>query len=168
MNSVALALVPTAVWTVIAPFVAPAGAVTTSSSCVPLTTVAATPLNLTVFAVWGAEKFVPESVTCEIHRWDAEPGGEYSLTMHHADGDKTALSGVFQEISPPERLVYTWTWGTGGMAGRETLLTLDFEAAGDETVLHLSHSLLPDEDWAQKHSMGWGGSFNSLDAVLAS
>ncbi len=127
-----------------------------------------------VFAAWAdkdlvAQWFGPETVTCEIHQWDAVPGGEYSLTMHHADGDKTPLSGVFQEISPPERLVYTWTWGgSGGMAGRETLLTLEFEDAGEETILHLSHSLLPDEDWAQKHSMGWGSSFNSLDAVLAS
>ena len=127
-----------------------------------------------VYAAWAdgeqvARWFGPEGVTCEIHRWDAEPGGEFSLTMHHADGDKTALSGVFQEVSPPERLVYSWIWGgEGGMAGRETLVTLDFEAAGDETVLHLSHSLLLDEDWAQKHSMGWGSSFNSLDAVLAS
>lgn len=127
-----------------------------------------------VYAAWAdgeqvARWFGPESVTCEIHKWDVEPGGEYSLTMHHADGDKTQLSGVFQEILPPERLVYTWTWGgDGGMAGRETLLTLEFEDAGDETVLHLSHSLLLDEDWAQKHSMGWGSSFNSLDALLAS
>lgn len=125
-----------------------------------------------VFAAWAerelvAQWFGPETVTCEVHRWDAKPGGAYSLTMHHADGDKTPLSGVFKEISPPERLVYTWTWGSGGMAGRETLLTLEFEAAGDETILHLSHSLLPDEEWAKRHSMGWGGSFNSLDAVLA-
>ena len=127
-----------------------------------------------VYAAWTdgeqvARWFGPESVKCEIHNWDARPGGEYSLTMHHADGDTTQLSGVFQEIAPPERLVYTWMWGgTGGMAGVETLVTVEFEDAGDETVLHLSHSLLPDEDWAEKHSMGWGSSFDSLDAALAS
>ena len=127
-----------------------------------------------VFAAWTESDLVsrwfgPETVNCEVHKWDAQPGGEYSLTMHHADGDKTPLSGVFQEISPPERLVYSWTWGgSGGTAGRETLLTLEFEDAGDETVLHLSHSLLPDENAAQMHSKGWGSSFNSLDAVLAS
>ena len=127
-----------------------------------------------VYAAWAdgdqvARWFGPASVNCEIHNWDARPGGAYSLTMHHADGDKTLLSGVFQEIAPPERLVYTWIWGgTGGMAGLETLVTVEFEDAGDETVLHLSHSLLPDEDWAEKHSMGWGSSFDSLDAALAS
>ena len=127
-----------------------------------------------VFAAWAerdlvAQWFGPASVKCEIHKWDARPGGEYSLTMHHADGDETPLSGVFQEISPPERLVYTWTWGgSGGMAGHETLLTLEFEADGDETILHLSQARLRDEDWAQKHSMGWGSSFDSLDAMLAS
>lgn len=127
-----------------------------------------------VYAAWTdralvAQWFGPANVTCTIHEWDAQPGGAYSLTMHDSDGDDMPLSGVFREVSPPERLVCTWIWGgDGGMAGRETLLTLEFEAAGDETVLHLNHSLLPDEDWAQKHSMGWGSCFNSLDAVLAS
>ena len=116
-----------------------------------------------------ARWFGPESVTCTVHEWDARVGGQYRLTMNHADGDTTDLSGVFREISPPERLVYTWTWGgEGGMAGRETLVTLEFEDAGDATVLHLNHALLPNENAAQMHSKGWGGSFNCLDAVLAS
>jgi uncharacterized protein YndB with AHSA1/START domain len=126
-----------------------------------------------VYAAWAdgnqvARWFGPESLTCTIHEWDARVDGNYSLTMNHADGDTTDLSGTFREISPPERLVYTWTWGgDGGMAGRETLLTLEFEEAGNETVLHLTHSLLLDEDWAQKHSMGWSSSFDSLAALLA-
>jgi len=128
-----------------------------------------------VYAAWSdgeqvARWFGPESVTCTVHQWDARVDGQYSLTMNHANGDTSELSGVFREVSPPKRLVYTWTWtwgGDGGMAGRETLLTLEFEEAGDETVLHLSHSLLLDEDFAQKHSMGWSSSFNSLDAALA-
>lgn len=124
-----------------------------------------------VFAAWTEQEqvarwFGPEDVTCTIHEWDIREGGRFSLTMRDADGDDMPLSGVFREISPPERLVYTWTWGAGGMAGRETVLTLDFEADGDETLLHLRHSLLPDEDWTQKHKMGWTGCFNSLDAAL--
>ncbi len=127
-----------------------------------------------VFAAWTDSELVaqwlgPEGTTCEIHQWDAQPNGKYSLTMHHADGDKTPLSGAFRELSPPDRLVFTWIWGgMGDMAGRETLLTLEFEEDGNDTVLHLNHSLLPDEDWAQKHSMGWGSTFNCLDVLLAS
>ncbi len=126
-----------------------------------------------VYAAWTERELVsqwfgPETVTCKIHEWDARPGGEYSLTMHHADGDETPLSGVFQEMSPPERLVYTWTWGgEGPMAGRETLLTLEFEEAGNETVLHLSHSLLPTENAAEMHGKGWSSSLDSLEAALA-
>lgn len=125
-----------------------------------------------VFAAWTdralvAQWFGPENVTCTIHEWDAREGGAYSLTMHDSDGDDMPLSGVFREVSPPERLVVTWVWGSGDMAGRETVLALEFEEAGGDTVLHLSHSLLPDKDWAEKHSMGWGSCFNSLDATLA-
>jgi uncharacterized protein YndB with AHSA1/START domain len=87
--------------------------------------------------------------------------------MHDSDGDDMPLSGVFREVSPPERLVITWVWGSGDMAGREIVLALEFEEAGGDTVLHLSHSLLPDKDSAQKHSMCWGSCFNGLDATLA-
>ncbi|NKB48122.1 MAG: hypothetical protein GKS02_02035 [Alphaproteobacteria bacterium] len=127
-----------------------------------------------VYAAWAngeqiARWFGPPSVNCTVHEWDAQIDGRYALTMNHADGDKTDLGGVFREISSPERLVFTWTWGGDGpMAGRETLVTLDFEETGDETVLHLCHTLLPDEEWAQKHSMGWGACFDSFDTFLAS
>lgn len=127
-----------------------------------------------VFAAWVdrdliAQWFGPETVTCAIHEWDAQEGGTYSLTMNHADGEKTPLSGVFQEISPPERLVYSWTWGgAGAMAGRDTLLTLELEADGDDTILHLTHSALLDEEWAHRHNAGWDSSFENLAAFLAS
>lgn len=125
-----------------------------------------------VFAAWTdralvAQWFGPMNATCTIHALDARPGGAYSLTLHESDGDDMPLSGEFREISPPERLVITWVWGKGAMEGRETVLALDFEEAGGDTVLHLRHSLLPDEDWAKKHSMGWGSCFDSLEASLA-
>lgn len=125
-----------------------------------------------VYAAWTdralvAQWFGPMGATCTVNEWDAREGGAYNLTMHDSDGDDMPLSGVFREISPPERLVITWVWGSGEMAGRETLLALNFEEAGGNTVLHLSHSLLPDEDWAKKHSMGWGSCFDSLEASLA-
>jgi hypothetical protein len=53
------------------------------------------------------------------------------------------------------------------MEGRETVLVQEFEEAGNDTVLHLRHSLLPDKEWAKKHSMGWGSCFDSLEASLA-
>ena len=125
-----------------------------------------------VYAAWTdralvAQWFGPANATCTIHEWDARPGGAYSLTLHDSDGDDMPLSGAFRELSPPERLVITWIWGKGDMAGRETVLALAFEDAGGDTVLHLSHSLLPDEDWAQKHSMGWGSCLDCLEADLA-
>lgn len=125
-----------------------------------------------VFAAWTeralvAQWFGPMDTTCTIHAWDARAGGAYSLTVHDADGDDMPLSGEFREIAPPERLVMSWIWGRGAMAGRETLLTLEFEEAGGETVLHLRHALLPDADWAQKHSQGWNSCFDSLAASLA-
>lgn len=126
-----------------------------------------------VFAAWTerahvAAWFGPTGVTCTIHQWDARPGGAYSLTMHEADGDDMPLAGEFREISPPERLVITWVWGKGGMAGRETLLTLEFEDDdGGGTVLRLRHDLLPDAEWADKHELGWTSCLDALEASLS-
>jgi len=125
-----------------------------------------------VFAAWTDRALVaqwlgPLNTTCTIHEWDARAGGAYSLTMHDAEGDDMPLSGEFREIAPPERLVMTWIWGRGAMAGRETVLTLEFEEDGGQTVLRLRHSLLPDAAWAQRHSRGWDSCFDSLDASLA-
>jgi len=42
---------------------------------------------------------------CEI---DLRPGGAYRYVLRGPDGTDYAFSGVYREIVPPSRLVYTW------------------------------------------------------------
>jgi uncharacterized protein YndB with AHSA1/START domain len=101
---------------------------------------------------------------------DLRPGGAYSLIFRQADGGGHALSGVYREVSPPGRLVMTWVWGQGDMAGVETLVTIELAesgvGAGAETELTLTHEMLPSQNSIDHHGKGWMSIFNCLDRFV--
>jgi uncharacterized protein YndB with AHSA1/START domain len=37
-------------------------------------------------------------------------GGKYAIDVHHKDGNIHRVSGTYREITPPEKLVFTWRW----------------------------------------------------------
>ncbi len=112
----------------------------------------------------------PEGMSVEDLKVDLRPGGAYSLVFRQADGGGHALSGVYREVSPPGRLVMTWVWGQGDMAGVETLVTIDLAEAGSgagaETELTLTHEKLPSQNSIDHHGKGWTSIFNCLDRVI--
>jgi len=98
---------------------------------------------------------------------DLRPGGRYRFTMRNAKGEEFGLTGVYREVRPPERLVYTWRWeGTERAGDGETLVTVDFEASGATTLLHLTHEHFPNADTQYRHGAGWGGVLDSLVSVM--
>ncbi len=113
-----------------------------------------------------AQWFGPEGVNVENVRIDLRPGGSYSLDFDEKDGEVHPLSGVYREINPPERLVMTWTWGHGAMAGVETLVTIELAEADGETELTLIHEGLPSQEFHDLHSQGWASTFNCLDQLI--
>ena len=52
------------------------------------------------------------------------------------------------------------------MAGIETLVTLEFGAAGAETELTLIHEGLPSQEFHDLHSQGRASTFNCLDQLI--
>ncbi len=113
-----------------------------------------------------AKWFGPEGVSVGNVKVDLRPGGTYSMVFNHADGGSHGLSGVYREISPPERLVMTWVWDHGDWAGIETLVTLELAEAGGETELTLTHEKLPSQNALDLHNQGWISSFICLDRVI--
>jgi uncharacterized protein YndB with AHSA1/START domain len=110
---------------------------------------------------WGPEGFtVPE---CEL---DARPGGAWRTCMRSPDGNLHCVSGVYQEIVPPKRLVYTWSWETEGPR-HETLVTIVLRSVGDATELTMTQSLFDSLDSRDKHAYGWTGAFDCLVDYLA-
>jgi uncharacterized protein YndB with AHSA1/START domain len=97
---------------------------------------------------------------------DLRVGGRYRIVMSRPDGTIYRVSGVYREIDPPRRLVYTWRWET--MPGfPETVVTVEFRARDDGgTDLLLLHDDLPDDNATALHTHGWSESLSKLASTV--
>ena len=91
-------------------------------------------------------------------------GGRYAIKMVTADAEHD-VSGVYREIVPNEKLVFTWAWQT--TPERETLVTVTFKRDGDGTLMTLLHERFFDEDARDRHNAGWLGTMDRLEKYLA-
>ncbi len=99
---------------------------------------------------------------------DVRVGGSLRLVMRSPDGDEFGGSGQYREVTPPARLVFTWTWdGHEGHQGTQ-LVEVEFEEREDgTTTVVLTNRGLRDEESKRTHREGWEASFDNLDRVLA-
>jgi uncharacterized protein YndB with AHSA1/START domain len=65
---------------------------------------------------------------------DLRVGGAWRFTLRRADGTDFAMYGVYREIAPPERLVYTEAYEGDDFFG-ELLVTVELVEDGDQTTL---------------------------------
>jgi uncharacterized protein YndB with AHSA1/START domain len=84
---------------------------------------------------------------------DLRVGGRYRIVMHAEGGETHRVGGVFQEIVPERKLVYTWAWES--TPERESLVTVEFKSAGKGTELTLTHRRFFDRDARDRHNAGW-------------
>ena len=96
------------------------------------------------------------------------PAGRRPLP-HRLIAPTTAMSttscGVYREIVPNQKLVFTWAWRT--TPERESLVTVTFKPDGDGTLLTLLHELFFDEEARDRHSNGWTGTLDKLEKLFA-
>lgn len=114
-----------------------------------------------LFARWWG----PEGMACPVCEIDLRVGGKWRTCMRGDKGEHW-VSGVYREIAPPRRLAFTWAWEENGVCGHETVVELEFLPAGGNTRLVLNHRGFESADSRDKHSQGWGSSFNCLDRQL--
>jgi uncharacterized protein YndB with AHSA1/START domain len=72
-------------------------------------------------------------------------------------GSTYVCFGEFQEVDPPNKVVYTWSWEPPEMDVGRTLVTVEFHERGDATELVLTHEKFPTAEAASEHSKGWTG-----------
>jgi uncharacterized protein YndB with AHSA1/START domain len=117
--------------------------------------------NPEVLKRWWAAAPTWETPLAEV---DAREGGSYRLSMRTDEGDVHTVRGEFTEVSPPERIAYTWSWEEGpepAMAGSESsLVVVEFAEDGDGTLVKLTHTGFANEQIRELHVQGW-------EAVLA-
>ena len=94
-----------------------------------------------VFDAWTNPKYVPrwllgpEGWTMPVCEIDLRPGGSWHYVWRKADGSEMAMRGSYKEVTPPERLVSTESWGP---EWPETLNTLVLAESGGRTTITLT------------------------------
>jgi uncharacterized protein YndB with AHSA1/START domain len=79
---------------------------------------------------WGQRRFTV--TVCEI---DLRAGGAYRFVHRGPDGNDYPFKGVYREIVPPERLVYTQIFDVPGPSDHELLVTATFDERDGRTLL---------------------------------
>ena len=113
--------------------------------------------------------FSPEGVTNPDIQVDLRVGGAYRVEMLTPDGRRPVAVGTYQEITRPERLVFTWAWEdeTDDAHTGQTLVTVEFLKHGDGTDVVVSHEGFPAEEGRKGHEDGWTSSLVCLESVLS-
>jgi uncharacterized protein YndB with AHSA1/START domain len=65
----------------------------------------------------------------------------------------TAHYGRFTEFERPSRIRHTWV--SPSTSGQESAVTVTFQKRGEDTLMTLVHSDLPDIEAAKGHERGW-------------
>lgn len=128
----------------------------------------------TVFRCWTATDHLarwfgptPDHST-PIAEIDLRVGGRYRIGMRKGeDGETHIVGGIYQEISPPKKLVFTWAWETSVQPPDQTLVTVEFHEVGNQTRLVLIHERFPHAKMRDQHGEGWNGCLDGLGRLLS-
>ena len=92
-------------------------------------------------------------------------GGRYRIVMQMPSGEQHRVGGVYREIVPNEKLVFTWAWES--TPERESLVTVRLKRAGDGTDMTLIHEQFFDDAARDRHQHGWTGTLERLDRYVS-
>jgi uncharacterized protein YndB with AHSA1/START domain len=126
-----------------------------------------------VFDAWTKPEYLarwmlgPPGWTMPICEIDLRPGGAWRFLWRQSNGSELEMRGVYREVTPPERLVSTESWGGDWP---ETLNTLvlseeDGKTTSTNTILYPSKEA---RDAALKTGMkeGVAASYDRLSELL--
>jgi uncharacterized protein YndB with AHSA1/START domain len=122
-----------------------------------------------VYAAWTdpaviARWFGPQGTERIEAQTDLRVGGRYHIAAIMA-GDRHDVLGVYREIVPNEKLVFTWAWKS--TPERKSLVTVTFKPDGDGTIMTLLHEQFFDEDARNRHNQGWTGAIDKMEKLFA-
>ena len=130
-----------------------------------------------VFKVWTETKYVaqwwgPKGFTNPMCEMDVGAGGSIRIHMRAPDGVVYPMTGVFEEIAPPERLVFmSSALDDKGNSMFEVLSTVSFAEHGEKTTLTLQLRVIKATAAAPQYlkgmEMGWTQSLDRLAEYLA-
>ena len=116
---------------------------------------------------WWGPRYITLSI-CEI---DLRPGGEWRYVFAKGAGPEMTFKGVYQEVAPPERLVYTFIFDVEHIRDHPAVVTATFEERSGKTKLTQTtrHLTFAARDGHLQSGMetGVNETMSRLDEVLA-
>ena len=106
---------------------------------------------------WGPGPGEPVSLA----ELDVRVGGRFRIVFGGPDGKMHECAGVYKEVVPNRKLVFTWHW-PNSTPERVSVVTIIFQAVGKGTELVFKHEQLFDEKARDDHKRGWSASLDKL------
>jgi len=106
----------------------------------------------------------PHGFTVTHCEGDIRPGGTWRSCLRSPEGVDHWNSGVYREIVPPERLVFTFAWEEDGKRGHETLVTVAFAEEDGRTRMTFRQAVFETVSSRDGHADGWSQAFERLAA----
>lgn len=124
-----------------------------------------------VFSAWSNPELLKvwmggKAVTSPYAEVDFRIGGRYTVRLQPPYGESFTVQGVYHEIDPPNKLVYSWMFVGAEIDTGETLVTVEFEAQSDGTQVTLQHEKLPNSQIRDIHNEGWTGLLDNLSELI--
>jgi len=124
-----------------------------------------------IYAAWAdpqklVQWFGPGSVEEGSVRADLDlrVGGRYRISFK-AKGTYNEVGGVYREVVPNQRLVFSWAWHS--TPERESLVTISIQPEGSDTLLTFRHEQFADVTARDNHERGWTEFLGKLESYLA-
>ena len=96
---------------------------------------------------------------------DVRTGGRFTISFTHGSGEYSEVSGVYKEVVPNEKLVFSWAWHS--TKERESLVTVSIRPDGAGSLMVFTHEQFFDEAARDNHAKGWNELFGQLETILA-
>jgi uncharacterized protein YndB with AHSA1/START domain len=96
---------------------------------------------------------------------DVRVGGSYTITVRKENGEEPRVGGVYRDVIPNRKLVFTWAPDWRLQA--ESLVTVLITPADSGSYLTLIREKFVDEETRDATESGWDSCLDRLDAYLA-
>lgn len=111
---------------------------------------------------FGPATVKPGSLSADI---DLRVGGRYRISFTNEGGEYFEVGGVYRDVVPNQRLVFSWAWHS--TPERESVVSLELKPDGGGTLLVLGHAQFFDETARNNHERGWTELLTELDKLTA-
>ena len=110
---------------------------------------------------WGPGPGEPVAVA----ELDVRVGGRFRIVFGGPKGTDHEVQGVYQEVAPNRKLVFTWTWPRT-TPERESVITITLKASGGGTDFAFRQEQFFNEAVRDGHLGGWTSTFAKLERVV--